>query len=305
MASKKYGVAKEATLVPIRVLNCTGNGNTATLLAGLDWIAKNHPAGTNGIVNMSLAGVKNEKVNQAVNLLNAIGLAVVVAAGNSNVDACSLSPASATSSIAAGSISNTKNRSTFSNWGDCVDIFAPGERIESITANNYLQGSSRTGTSQSAPFVAGVLATYWSKTPSLTVTELESKLYELAEKSVVVNGKSRRNDLANVEKLSINTIIVEDPIAVDEPAIERVAVNQWRLGKPFGTLKWEPVEGATEYRLYKTGSIRPQWRLFRLISKATEITVSDRVGSIAMYKVVAIVPSGEVQVGTVRYAPKK
>jgi subtilisin family serine protease len=306
MASSNYGVAKQALLVPVRVLNCSSGGNTNTLLSGLSWISSSHPVGTKGIVNMSLAGVKNDKVDKAVKNLIGMGLAVVAAAGNSNTDSCKLSPAGAEGVITVGSVSNDQKRSSFSNWGNCVDIFAPGERIESITANNYGKVTSRTGTSQSAPFISGILASYWAKYPAMSSAELESKLYSTARANVVIDGKSLRNSIATIEPLSTEVASpIELPTTIDEPEPSKVMVYQNGAGSYFGTLKWQPLETSSGYRVYKTGSVRPQWRLFRLINRATQITISDKPGVVALYRVVAVTSAGEVDLGTIRYSPTK
>ena len=123
-----YGVAKKATVVPVRLLNCAGSGSYATVISALDWILS--PANTNSkeraVLNLSIGGGKSIAVNDAINRLTNSGISVVVAAGNSNADACNYSPASAATAITVGATIASDAKATYSNWGTCVDINAPG-----------------------------------------------------------------------------------------------------------------------------------------------------------------------------------
>jgi hypothetical protein len=212
----KYGVAKKVTITPVRVLDCYGRGTTATLTAGIEWILKNHSGIYPGIVNMSLGGAKDYAVNEAVSRLVAAGFSVVSAAGNSNVDACTFSPASADGVIAVGSISEGDSKSSFSNWGNCVDIFAPGSKVISNVPYSYSTFSQKSGTSQSGPFVSGILATYFSGGVASTSAIAAIRLQELAEVGVVVGAKSTKNNVANVLTISDNSLSPE-PVSVPLP----------------------------------------------------------------------------------------
>ncbi len=216
VAGIKYGVAKKSLIVPVRVLNCSGQGNTSTLTAGIDWILKTHPSSQPAIVNMSLGGPKDIAVNSAVSKLVNAGMVVVTAAGNSSVDACTFSPASATGVIAVGSINAEDIRSPFSNWGDCVDIFAPGSKISSGVVGNYSSVSQKSGTSQAAGFVSGAVATYLNAGLAADSIGLQSILMELSEKQVVIDAKSSTSDLLNVLKQSSYPVskipVVKQPV---------------------------------------------------------------------------------------------
>ena len=131
VAGTKYGVAKKATIVPIRVLGCTGMGSWSGFISAMDWIMANHPAGTPGVMSASLGGLKYQLVNDAVQKLYAAGVTPIIAAGNNNTDACSYSPASTPSAITVGASDSNDTRAYFSNFGDCVDVFAPGVSIVS------------------------------------------------------------------------------------------------------------------------------------------------------------------------------
>lgn len=213
-AGNYFGVAKAATIVPVRVLNCSGLGNTTTLTAGIDWILDNNPAGVPAIVNMSLGGPKDVLVNTAVGKLIDAGIVVTVAAGNSNVDACTFSPASADGVIAVGSITETDAKSAFSNWGGCVDIFAPGSKISSDSPFNHGVSVQKSGTSQASPFVAGAIATYISNGKPSSPTGALQNVYAYSEKDVVVDGGSPYNNVLNVEKT------LEEPAPTASPVVD-------------------------------------------------------------------------------------
>lgn len=222
IAGTKYGVAKKSLIIPVRVLNCSGQGNTSTLTAGIDWIVKSHPADQVGIVNMSLGGPKDDAVNSAVLRLINAGMVVVSAAGNSNVDACSFSPASAPGVISVGSTNQLDAKSPFSNWGDCVDIFAPGSKISSNVPGNYNAVSQKSGTSQAAAFVSGAVAMYISAGHVSTATAVPVVLDQLSEKSIVSDSKSKNNNLLSV--LRAEQTIVDAPTTVIPINVSKVSV---------------------------------------------------------------------------------
>jgi len=153
-----HGVAKAAALRGVRVLNCSGSGSTSGIIAGIDWVRKNHikPA----VANMSLGGGYSSALNTATNNLSNAGVHVSVAAGNENQNACNVSPASASAPTVVAASDKTDTRATFSNYGSCVEVYAPGVAITSA----WLNGGTNTisGTSMAAPHVAGVAALYKS-----------------------------------------------------------------------------------------------------------------------------------------------
>src|SRR5438105_5465809 len=162
-----YGVAKSATLVPVRVLDCNGIGSLSTLLAGLDWVLQDHAQSQGpAVVNMSLAGNASSALDTEVNSLLSAGMTTVVAAGNDNVDACGQSPARVHGALTVGASTETDARAKFSNYGDCVDLFAPGTNIVSDWYSSPTATSIASGTSESAPLVAGVAALVLEKFPS-------------------------------------------------------------------------------------------------------------------------------------------
>ena len=153
-----YGVAKRVTLHAVRVLDCGGSGTNAGVIAGVDWVRLNHvkPA----VANMSLGGGASSALDSAVANAVSAGVTFAVAAGNENADACTRSPARTASAITVGSTTNVDARSSFSNWGTCVDIFGPGSGITSAWITSNTATNTISGTSMATPHVAGVVALY-------------------------------------------------------------------------------------------------------------------------------------------------
>lgn len=158
-AGSSYGVAKAATLVPVRVLDCNGSGSASSVIAGLEWILERHTASPRpSVVNLSLGGGASSAVDKAVEMLVATGITTVVAGGNFNQDACFTSPARVPAAITVGATTETDARAAFSNYGTCVDLFAPGTNIMSAWYASAAGTVTSSGTSASAPFVSGVAA---------------------------------------------------------------------------------------------------------------------------------------------------
>jgi subtilisin family serine protease len=156
IGSATYGVAKGVRLRGVRVLDCNGSGSWSGIIAGIDWVRLNrtNPA----VANLSLGGGLNSSVNTAVTNLANSGVFVAVAAGNSNANACNYSPSSASAVTTVASSTSSDAKSSFSNYGSCVDLYAPGSSITSTWNNGGTNTIS--GTSMASPHVAGVGALY-------------------------------------------------------------------------------------------------------------------------------------------------
>eukprot|EP00891_Asterochloris_glomerata_P006046 jgi/Astpho2/6046/e_gw1.00084.201.1_t len=160
-----YGPAKNATLLAVRALDCNGNGSVSQVISSLDWIKAN--VQTPAVVVMSLGGSGQYALDMAVQSMVLAGIPVIVAAGNDDTDACSESPAREPLSLTVAASTITDNRlwispGVGSNYGKCVDIWAPGSNILSASASSDTATELRSGTSQSVPFVAGVIAMYYN-----------------------------------------------------------------------------------------------------------------------------------------------
>lgn len=178
-----YGVAKSVRLYPVRVLDCNGSGTTSGVIAGVDWVRANHvkPA----VANMSLGGGASSSLDTAVsNAINA-GVVFVVAAGNDNADACNYSPARVAAAITVGSTTSSDARSSFSNYGTCLDIFAPGSNITSAWYTSDTATNTISGTSMASPHVAGVAALYLANNTTASPATVANALINNATTGVL------------------------------------------------------------------------------------------------------------------------
>lgn len=192
-AGQTDGIARNARLVSVRVLDCTGQGAVSGIIAALDWIAQQgaRPA----VVNMSLGGSASDAFDTAVQKVIATGVTVTVAAGNANRDACDYSPARAPGALTVGATDTTDSRASFSNWGECLDLFAPGVAITSAFYTSPTATKVWSGTSMAAPHVAGVAARYLQVHPTALPAEVSDSIVAYATKSVVQNAWSAARHL--------------------------------------------------------------------------------------------------------------
>ncbi|WP_410810557.1 S8 family peptidase [Micromonospora sp. 067-2] len=184
-----YGVAKAVQLVGVRVLNCSGSGTNAGVIAGVDWVTQNaiKPA----VANMSLGGGANSSLDTAVRNSIASGVTYGLAAGNDNgANACNTSPARTTEAITVGSTTSSDARSSFSNVGTCLDIFAPGSSITSAWYSSDTATNTISGTSMATPHVVGAAALVASANPSWTPQQVRDQLVANATPNVVTNPGS-------------------------------------------------------------------------------------------------------------------
>lgn len=183
-----YGVAKNVNIVGVRVLGCNGSGSNSGVIAGINWV-KNNASGPS-VANMSLGGGASQATDDAVNNAVAAGVSFIVAAGNDNRNACNYSPARAANAITVGSTTSNDSRSSFSNYGNCLDIYAPGSSIKSAWYNSNTATNTISGTSMAAPHVAGAVALFLDETPSLSPSQIDTKLSQRSTKNTVSDAKS-------------------------------------------------------------------------------------------------------------------
>ena len=178
-----YGVAKDVKLVGVRVLDCNGSGSYSKIIAGVDWVTKNavRPA----VANMSLGGTTSTALDDAVKRSVASGVTYAVAAGNDNVDACTQSPARVPAAITVGATDSTDTRASFSNYGACLDIFAPGVKITAASTANDTASASMSGTSMASPHVAGAAALVLGANPSWSPAQVRDNLVGAATAGAV------------------------------------------------------------------------------------------------------------------------
>ncbi len=186
------GVAKLVNIIVAQVLDCAGQGENTSVLAALNWVIKNHtkPA----IINMSVGGPRSPTVDSAVRAAISGGIPVVVAAGNSQIDACGLTPSGIDVAMVVGASTSDNKRATFSNYGTCVDLFAPGKQIvcaaipSQASTNGFILVS---GTSLSAPIVTGIYALLLEKNPNASPAELKDMLLKESAKGILDDSTLR------------------------------------------------------------------------------------------------------------------
>jgi subtilisin family serine protease len=195
-----YGVAKGVQLIAVKVLNCLGNGSAATVTAGIDWVTGDHPAGVPAVANVSL-GIKGSNITAETALRNSIagGVVYAVAAGNFNADACNYTPARVAEAITVNASDDDDVRASFSNFGTCTDIFAPGVNITSAWHTSDTATKSISGTSMATPHVTGGAALILGANPEFTPAQVAARMFSDAVTNRIINpGGGTPNRLLSV-----------------------------------------------------------------------------------------------------------
>ncbi len=214
-----WGMAKGVKLVPVRVLDCFGSGFISEVIAGVDWVAANgvRPA----VANMSLGGGVSEALDAAVANSVSSGITFVVAAGNSNANACNFSPARAPSAITVGATTSSDVRASFSNFGTCVDIFAPGNSITSAAITSDTGSTTMSGTSMASPHTAGLAALYLQSHVSASPADVLAAILAAASTDKISSisiGAGSPNALIYTD-LASQSAPPEPPISGPQPPI--------------------------------------------------------------------------------------
>jgi len=264
VGSSTYGVAKSVEIVPIQVMDCSGLGWESEIIAGMDWVVSDHLAGVKAVANMSLGGGYSSALNAAVQRMVDDGIVVVVAAGNDTVNACSVSPASAPAAITVGASTSSDYRAYFSNYGSCLDIFAPGQSITSTVMGSSF--ATWNGTSMASPHVAGAAAILWSLHPEWTASEVSSSLIAAAIPNTVQNAGSG----------SPTSLLYVSPSATapTAPTINSVTGSNERLTVAFTAPSSDGGATITNYE-YSTDN-GSTWEAFSPATTSTPLVITMR-----------------------------
>ena len=203
-------------LVGVRVLGCDGSGTTAGVVAGIDWVTADHQAGAPAVANMSLGGGASTAIDTAVRNSIVDGVSYAVAAGNGNSagvaqDACASSPARVPAALTVGATDRTDTAASFSNYGSCVDLFAPGDRIVSAVHTGDSAAATYSGTSMAAPHVAGAVALYLQGAPTASPSQVNSALLNHSILGVLTSLLGSANRL-------LHTVLATEAPPTDAPA---------------------------------------------------------------------------------------
>jgi subtilisin family serine protease len=234
-----YGVAKNVTLVAVRVLDSSGSGTNSGVIAGVDFVTSDHQAGQPAVANMSLGGGASSALDTAVANAVSDGVTFAVAAGNETQDACNVSPARTASAITVGSTTTTDARSSFSNFGTCVDIFAPGSSITSSWNTSDTATNTISGTSMATPHVTGVAALFLEVNPTASPATVTAAIVNSSTPNKVTNaGTGSPNRL-------LYSLLTSAPPPTPTPTPTPVPGAELLLNRGFesGAVNWTATAG--------------------------------------------------------------
>jgi hypothetical protein len=285
IGGRTYGVNKNrfAIMHDVRVFKCSGGSPWSVILSALNWVKTNHqkPA----IVNMSLGGGLYAPVNAAVKALHDAGVLSVVAAGNSNADACKYSPASEPTALSVGSSTSTDAKSSFSNWGTCVQIHAPGSSVKSAYKSSDSATATMSGTSMASPVVAGIASVLLQMNPGQDPVVLKGNV--IAAATTIVQSKIRPlaylpcgpyalcsywtrfrlDQLKEKQDLYKRTIDTTDKTVVSMKSdVDTVTANMNTVVEDVSTVKTDVAQVQTEVRVIIQNTTNTVREVQRIIS---------------------------------------
>jgi subtilisin family serine protease len=309
IAGTKYGVAKKASIVPVRVLSCSGSGSWSYFISAMDWIIANNPAGTRAVMSASIGGGSYPLANAAVEKLYAAGITPVIAAGNSNIDACGTSPAGAANAITVGASEINDARASYSNWGECVDVFGPGSNIISDSNLDPTIGVAKSGTSMATPHVSGLVALYLAANPTASPAAVTAAIKAGGLSGAVVNAQSTLgniliNNTFTRASVPVAPAPVYPPTALSATAITGTGATISWTAPAVSTTATAPDSYKLEYKLTTDTVWQAQSTTATSLVLATLAPLNNylvRVTSIAGTQVSA--PSAELQFSTLGTAP--
>ena len=239
------GIAKSVTLVPVRVLDCNGSGTLSGVVAGIDWVAANAPA--RSVMNLSLGGTASSTLDQAVEGAIARGVTAVIAAGNNAANACNYSPARVSSAITVAASTSSDQRASFSNFGACIDVFAPGDSIVSAWYTGSTSTATLSGTSMASPHVAGAVAQLLAIAVDPSPAAIAQILLGAATPNVIQNaGTDSPNRLVYADA-NTSTQVPTDPVStvnVSIASLSAAAVKQRNGWAARVTVKVKRADGS-------------------------------------------------------------
>lgn len=275
-----YGVAKSVALVAVRVLDCGGSGTTAQVIAGIDWVTANHAA--RSVANMSLGSGASTSMDQAVvNSINS-GVSYAIAAGNGNIfgfaqDACNYSPARVGPAMTIGASTKNDAKTSWSNYGNCVDWFAPGENIKSAWKDSDVATNTISGTSMATPHTAGVAALYLETNPSATPQQVRDGVYAATTKGAVTSSSTANNHLLYTPPAGFGPPPPPPPAPAAPSGLTATTFDQQRID-----LVWTDNSlNETGFELQRSTDAFSSWVVFNLGANVTSFSNTGLAASTA------------------------